>query len=342
MGRSRDRVLFVTGGSIGDAVLTSGALSRFVECEPEAAFTVAAGPVAVSLFLDTPRLEETIAIVKRRWALHWLDLWRRVRGRRWKAVIDMRGSGLAYALRANRRFVRRSQRRPPGAPPLHKALEAAGSIGALDSPPSPFLYTSAAREARAGELVGPGGPVLAIAPAATWPPKTWPAERFAAAAAELIGPAGPLAGGRALLTGGPGDGEFFAPIRAAQPPSRLIDLVGLDLLTTYACFKRARLFIGNDSGLMHLSAAAGAPTLGLFGPSDDRLYRPWGPRAAFVRGASGPRDGDTPSEADGFQASEMTDLSVASVVRAARDLIDRTREGDGDGAHPVASEAGNP
>jgi ADP-heptose:LPS heptosyltransferase len=330
MGRSRDRVLFITGGSIGDTVLTSGALRRFVECEPEASFTVAAGPVAVSLFVDTPRLEETIAIVKKRWALHWLDLWRRARGRRWKAVIDMRGSGLAYALRADRRFVYRPTRPPPGAPPLHKALEAARTIGALVSPPSPFLYTSAAREARADELVGPGGPVLAVAPAATWPPKTWPGERFAEAAAELIGPAGPLAGGRALLTGGPSDGEFFEPIRAALPPSRLIDLVGLDLLTTYACLKRARLFIGNDSGLMHLSAAAGAPTLGLFGPSDDRLYRPWGPRAAFVRGARSPGDDETWSQIGGFQATEMTDLSVASVVRAARDLVERTRESDGD------------
>jgi len=340
MGRSRDRVLFITGGSIGDSILASGALRRFVECEPEASFTVAAGPVAVSLFLDTPRLEETIAIVKRRRALHWLELWRRVAGRRWKAVIDMRGSGLAYALWANRRFVYRPVRRPPGAPPLHKAQEAARTIGALDSPPSPFLYTSAAREARADELDGRGRPVLAIAPAATSPPTTWPAERFAAAAAELLGPAGPLAGGRALLTGGPGDGGFFEPIRAALPPSRLIDLVGLDLLTTYACFKRARLFIGNDSGLMHLSAAAGAPTLGLFGPSDHRLYRPWGPRAAFVRGASGPRQGETSSATDRFRAAEMTDLSVASVVRAARDLIERTRAGDGADALPVAPEAG--
>jgi ADP-heptose:LPS heptosyltransferase len=332
MGRSRDRVLFITGGSIGDSILTSGVLSRFVACEPEASFTVAAGPLAVSLFLDTPRLEEAIAIVKRRRALHWLDLWRRVRGRRWKAVIDMRGSGLSYALRAERRFVYRSVRQPPGAPPLHKALQAARTIGALDSPPSPFLHTSAAREARADELVGPGGPVLAIAPGATWPPKTWPAERFAAAAAELIGPAGPLAGGRALLAGGLGDGELFEPIRAALPPSRLIDLVGLDLLTVYACLKRARLFIGNDSGPMHLSAASGAPTLGLFGPTDDRLYRPWGPRTAFVRAASGPRDDETSFRIGGFQAAEMTDLSVAAVVRAARDLLERTREADRDGA----------
>ncbi len=332
MGRSSDRVLFITGGSIGDAALTSGLLRRFVEREPEACFTVAAGPAAVSLFADTPRLEQLIAIRKRRRSLHWLDLWRQVAGRRWKAVIDMRGSGLAYVLWAKRRFVYRAIHPSPGSPPLHKVQEAARTIGCLDHPPSPFLYTSAATEARADKLIGPGGPILAIAPTATWPAKTWPAERFAQAAVELLGPGGPLAGGRALLTGGPQEGPSCEPIRSALPPSQLIDLVGLDLLTTYACFKRVRLFIGNDSGLMHLSAASGAATLGLFGPSDERRYGPWGERTAVARGPKGFRDYEASSKADGYRTSYMTDLCTASVVRSARDLLERTQAANFDAA----------
>lgn len=332
----RDRVLFITAGSMGDAVLTSGLLRHFVESEPQACFTVAAGPVAAPLFLDTPRLEQLIALRKRPHSMHWLDLWREVGGRRWKVVIDMRGSGLAYTLWAKRRFVYRSIHQRLGSPPLHKVLEAARTIGCLDRPPSPFLYTSAAREARADELVGPERPILAIAPAATWPPKTWPAERFAQTAVELLGPSGPLAGGRALLTGGPGDGRFCEPIRSALAPSQVIDLMGLDPLTTYACFKRVRLFIGNDSGLMHLAAASGAPTLGLFGPTDDRRYRPWGPRAAFVRGANESGDHEPSFETSGHGVGDMTGLSVASVVRAACDLLERTRDAgaEGGGALP--------
>src|SRR3546814_1399104 len=56
-----------------------------------------------------------------------------------------------------------------------------------------------------------------------------------------------------------------------------------DLLTAAACLERADFFVGNDSGLMHLAAAAGTPTLGLFGPSPEARYRPWGPKASFVR-----------------------------------------------------------
>ena len=106
---------------------------------------------------------------------------------------------------------------------------------------------------------------------------------------------------------------------------RLIDLVGkADLLTAYACLKRASLFIGNDSGLMHLAAAAGCPTVGLFGPSDDRLYAPWGPHSRVVRG---PRTFEQFKEVDpGLNQTigHMLDLKVEPVVEAATDLLAQT------------------
>lgn len=324
MGLGRDRVLFIAPGAIGDAILSSGALKRFVEREPEARFTIAASPASQGLFVDTPRLENLIVIVKRRYEQHWFDLWRRVGTRRWRAVIDMRGSGFAYALWAGRRFVWSPAARSPDAPPPHKVLEAARTIRALDDPPSPFLYTSAATEARADALIAPGEPVLALAPATSWPPKTWPAERFAAVAAALLGPGGPLEGGRALVTGAKGDEAACAPIFAALPRSRIIDRVGSDLLTTYACLKRCRLFIGNDTGPMHLAAAAGAPTLGLFGPSDERKYGPWGPRTAVARSGRPLSDYLAQFKANGWEINAMIDLSVASVVEAACALLERT------------------
>ena len=57
----------------------------------------------------------------------------------------------------------------------------------------------------------------------------------------------------------------------------MIDLVGrTDLLTAAAVLRRCAMFIGNDTGLMHIAAAAGTPTLGLFGPSPVAQYAPWG------------------------------------------------------------------
>jgi ADP-heptose:LPS heptosyltransferase len=111
----------------------------------------------------------------------------------------------------------------------------------------------------------------------------------------------------------------------AVPEERRVDLVGrADLPTLYACLQRASLFVGNDSGLMHMAAAAGIPTLGLFGPSRDELYGPWGPRCAAVRT---PESYDELIGAPGFDVhttgSLMLGLEVESVERAVRHLLDR-------------------
>ena len=71
---------------------------------------------------------------------------------------------------------------------------------------------------------------------------------------------------------------------AAVDPARRIDLMSnTPLLTAAACLQRCALYIGNDGGQMHLSAAAGVPTLGLFGPTPAHHYRPWGKLSDYVQ-----------------------------------------------------------
>ena len=112
----------------------------------------------------------------------------------------------------------------------------------------------------------------------------------------------------------------------ALPAERVLDLVGgVDLLTAAACLRRCRAFLGNDSGLMHLAAAAGIPTLGLFGPSHTRRYRPWGPHAAFLRTPESydelVRRAVPPGQAE---VTLMGGLSVEAVFEATEYLLART------------------
>ena len=323
-------ILFVTGTRIGDAILTSGLIKRLHDEIPRARFTIAAGVPSAPLFAQTPNLDRLIVMEKRRWAGHWIGLWLKTRGRRWGLVVDMRGSALARTLSSRRRAV---YRRDPAAPPTHKVVEAARVLRIEDDPPAPFLFTTAEIEQAAEDYLGAKsgeGPILAIAPGANWVGKTWPPERFGETAARLLAPDGPLAGGRLLIVGGLADREAGRMVKLAVSRDRIIGEPGqLDLLTTYACLKRARLFIGNDSGAMHLAAAAGAPTLGLFGPSDDRLYAPWGPHARAVRG---PRDLDSLRKIDpqlNQAICHMFDLSADTVIEAALALL-RDTEPDRD------------
>jgi len=93
-------ILFVTATRIGDAVLSTGLLTYLIERHPHARLTIAAGPVAAPLFEAVPGLEQIVVVRKRRWSLHWLPFYRAVATRRWDLVVDLRGSALAWMLRA--------------------------------------------------------------------------------------------------------------------------------------------------------------------------------------------------------------------------------------------------
>lgn len=99
-----------------------------------------------------------------------------------------------------------------------------------------------------------------------------------------------------------------APVLQALPGA--VDLVGkLTLPEVAAVLARAALYVGNDSGLMHIAAATGAPTLGLFGPTPSDEYGPVGLRAEAVL-ADGP-----------LATTPMDRLQVETVVQAAVHLL---------------------
>ena len=316
-------ILFICSSRIGDAVLASGLVKRLHDQNPDARFTIVAGPLSAPLFADTPNLDRIIVMQKTKGKGHWFKLWTQVRGRNWGLIVDRRGSSIARFLRARRRAIHRSL---PGEP-VHKVIEAARLLKAIDDPPGPYLFTSAQTEARADVILGQGaGPILAVGPAANWQGKTWPVERFAQLAVRLMQPGQPFEHGRLLILGGPDDRRAVEPLRSALPRERVIDLTGqADLLTVYACLKRARLFVGNDSGLMHLAAAAGAPTVGLFGPSDERLYGPWGRDTRVVRGARSLAQIKAIDPELNQPVCHMQDLPVDQVLTAAKGLFEQTR-----------------
>ena len=63
----------------------------------------------------------------------------------------------------------------------------------------------------------------------------------------------------------------------------IVDLFGATLTLTAAYMKKSNLFIGNDSGLMHLATASNLPTIALFGPTNDIVYGPWGEKNIVIR-----------------------------------------------------------
>jgi heptosyltransferase-3 len=290
------RILFVTSNRLGDAVLSTGLLAHLMQTHPDARITIACGPVARGVFGRMPNCERVIVVDKRPYRLHWLGLWYAAALTRWDLVVDIRGSALAWMVPTRRRAI---MRRRPGP----KIAQLAAVLG-IDPPPLPVAWTAPQDRARAAALLPVDRPVVALAPTANWEPKIWPAERFAGLFEALC--AGPLPGAIAAIFAGPGEAEREIAGRLLRHLPDAIDLTGrLSIPEAAACLARARLFVGNDSGLMHLAAAAGAPTLGLFGPTDAAEYAPSGRCAAATVAATG----------------QMQDLTEAQALAAATALL---------------------
>ena len=297
------RILFITATRLGDAVLSTGLLAHLLTAYPGARITVACGPVAAGVFVRMPGLERVIAVQKRRGDLHWAALWWQVAWSVWDLVVDLRGSALSLVLAARRCAIMRGGRRPG-----HRLTHIAGVLG-VAGPIAPVAWTNAADRAAARALLPDGAAVIGLGPTANWAGKMWPAERFVALARTL---AGRLPGARVAVFGGPGAAEREAAAFVLGALPGAVDLVGrLSLPEAAACLARCTLFVGNDSGLMHLAAASGAPTLGLFGPTPASEYAPAGRCTAVV-------------QADGVPgAAPMTALPVQAAVDAALGLLQR-------------------
>ena len=113
-------------------------------------------------------------------------------------------------------------------------------------------------------------PDIILHPGSGDPKKNWPLEHFGTIAERLR-----KAGHTVAWCLGPAE-EDAPPLAPALPEMPLVDLAGV--------LSRARLFIGNDSGIGHLASLAGCPTLTIFGPTDPAVWRPFGAHAQILQG----------------------------------------------------------
>jgi ADP-heptose:LPS heptosyltransferase len=160
----------------------------------------------------------------------------------------------------------------PGAPPLDRnvpyeyfrhevlrCLEVAGAAGAAPVSVEPRLaLTEEDRSAAAELLLDEGKPLVAVHPGAGDPRRRWPAAGFAAVCL-----AAEEAGAATAVVGTPGDEDLGAAVRAASPGT--YDLCGrLSMRALAGVLGRAGVVVSNDSGPLHLAAAVGASTVGIY------------------------------------------------------------------------------
>jgi len=142
--------------------------------------------------------------------------------------------------------------------------------------------------------------------------KRWLPERFAALASRI----GREIALPSVVTWGPGERELAEGIVAASEGRATLAMETRTILDLAEIIRRARIYVGCDSGPLHLSSAVGTPSVALYGPKDPLTYGPYNPlRRVLYKGAEG--DGS------------MEAITVDEVFSAVKDLLAEVRSGIG-------------
>ena len=301
------RILLVRLRQIGDVVFTTPAVRAVRRRFPDAHLTYIVEPAAAAVVAESPHLDEVIVLrrvrgVAQLW--HDIAIGRRLRADRYDLAIDFHGgprsSLLTWLSRApvrigydvagrgwmyTRRVARARELRPRHSVENQWDLLAAIDVG----PPDPTLdpvemaadeqtaATVAARLARAG--VAESDHLIVLHVSAGNPFRTWAIAAFAALIALLVSK-DPTR--RVVVTSGPTDrqaaGRVINQARGlvlAADRDRVVSCGEFSLGELRALLDRASLYIGGDSGPLHIAATTSVPIVGLYGPTLPARSAPW-------------------------------------------------------------------
>jgi heptosyltransferase-1 len=198
-----------------------------------------------------------------------------------------------------------------GAHVVQQALSLAQAViqGSISVPRAQFPVDPDA-EGRISSLIGETRDFVILNPGAGWGAKQWPAERYARVAGELAKDGLP-----SLINYGPGEEELAAAVESASGGSAR--RISCSISELIALTRRARLFIGGDTGPMHLAAALNIPVVGIFGPTNPARNGPFGTASIVLRSAI-----STTSHARKRAPEKgLLEISSEEVVAAARKLL---------------------
>src|SRR5450755_132738 len=191
------------------------------------------------------------------------------------------------------------------------SLAEAAAGRALESPCVELPHDRGAEEACERRLREDGiGDFVLLNPGAGWGAKRWPAERYGEVARQLGED-----GLKSLINFGPGERDLAHVVESvSEGATKQIDCTLAELI---AFTRRARLFIGGDTGPLHLAAALGVPVVGIFGPTDPARNGPFGTRSIVLR---------SPASVNSYShvprpGAGLLEISSGQVVAAARQLL---------------------
>lgn len=307
------KILIISSNRLGDSILTSGLINHFRSKYKNAEITFACGELPSFLFRYCTKIEKVIIVKKLKFSLHWLLLWKKVSFIFWDIILDLRGTAISYFLFSKKRIINPLNIEKYKEKKAHKVTILSEFFGEKLIAPNLDLNYNVKKEEIFKKYITRSKNIIAIAPGANWKAKEWPKENFLLLLKNLQSNH-IFKNHNFILLGSKNESEIGNFIKLNSKKKNIINLIGLpSLIEIYFLLKECKLFVGNDSGLMHLAAVSGVPTIGLFGPSDKYQYHPWGEK---ILALSTPESPETLMNNENFSHKNTTNLMKTLTVKA--------------------------
>jgi lipopolysaccharide heptosyltransferase II len=307
--RKRVKILLLRLRLIGDVIFTTPLIRALRRAYPGAHLSYVVEPSAAAIVTHNPHLDEVIIAPRGRGMRRIVDDWilaRRLRRERFDIAIDLHGgprsawltwaSGalerVGYDITGRRWMYTRSVHRSRELQARHSVLNQWDLLEAIpgwpggranphDDPVEMALDTHA--DARIANRMHAAGvrdsdELIVVHVSAGNPFRRWPESFFADTVVALAERGGRR---RLVLSSGPSDRDAAARIaaharvRLGDSSSRIIDIGELDLQELRALIGRSRLFVGGDTGPLHIAATTLTPVVGIYGPTLPERSAPW-------------------------------------------------------------------
>jgi len=340
------RILFIRLSAVGDVINTLPALEALRRGLPDAFIGYVVEDRAHDLISNHPSVDKVHLYRRKRWARymhqpkHWWEMttefsafFKEIRRENYTIALDFQGNlkGAMHGLlsgarrrvgfsrghcKENNYFFNNEHVTPPGGTEkinrVDKFLSLVGHLGVPIASPGYRLPETKDGRARVDAflsekhlkdyaIIHPGTSDFGAL-------KRWRPERFAELA-ERIGRSTPL---KPVISWGPGERPLAEEIVAGSKGAALLAMETKNILDLAELIRSARLYVGCDSGPLHLSSAVATPSVALFGPKDPRTYGPYNPHHRVVlKGELGQGSMEAITVDDAFAAvqSLLTELS---------------------------------
>lgn len=294
------RVLVVRLRSIGDTVLSTPSLFALKRFLPHASVDILVEDWVAPVLDGFPHVDNVITLERKSTSAR-ARVARRLRAERYDVVYNLHGGTTATLLAratgakhrvgyATYQYARLHNHLSPSSSLLweqqqtHSVEQQLALLGwtgvpVSDRPPTQLAVTEPAAAAIAGRIQTAGladTPFAVIHPAAAFATKQWAAEKFGRVADELAGQ-----GLGVVVITAPDETPIVAELQR-NTAAPVVAFTDLSLPEITALLARARLFVGNDSGIAHIAAAVETPAVVIFGSSNLAHWRPWAKATAAV------------------------------------------------------------